>query len=192
MLRLLDRHPNSLLLNPLRYRQNATTLPRADWTTTSPRRRNHRMPPSVPSSRTASEAFSSPPRERRDNLLELLRNRDRYAGIGRRDTVGSLERLFGLYMTHHRVEGMPADTNFTEKVIKQLSKKIRLIEGFATMASAETFSRLLVGRYRFKRFTDSCQRNGSGRSPLELAGVNPVPNDWLRYLIRPVPKQPEL
>ena len=133
--------------------------------------------------RVRSVLFASTREEARDYLFQLLRNRDRYAGIGRRDTVGSLERLFGLYMTHHRVEGMPADTNVTENVIKQLSKKIRLIEGFATMASAETFSRLLVGCYRFKRFTDSCQRNGNGRSPLELAGVEPLPEDWLRYLL---------
>lgn len=142
--------------------------------------------------RVRSVLFASTREEARDNLFELLRNRDRYAGIGRRDTVGSLERLFGLYMTHHRVEGMPADTNVTENVIKQLSKKIRLIEGFSTIASAETFSRLLVGCYRFKRFTDSCQRNGNGRSPLELAGVNPMPSDWLRYLLTPVREQHQM
>ncbi len=55
------------------------------------------------------------------------------------------------------------------------------------MASAETFSRLLVGCYRFKRFTDSCQRNGNGRSPLELAGVERLPEDWLRYLLTAAP-----
>lgn len=77
-------------------------------------------------------------------------------------------------------------------MIKQLSKKIRLIEGFATMASAETFSRLLVGCYRFKRFTDSSSRNGNGRSPLELAGVDPLPKDWLRYLLTPPPGQHQM
>ncbi len=87
---------------------------------------------------------------------------------------------------------MPADTNVTENVIKQLSKKIRLIEGFATMASAETFSRLLIGCYRFKRFTDSCQRDGNGRSPLELAGVSPLPSDWLRYLLTSVWEQQQM
>ncbi len=55
------------------------------------------------------------------------------------------------------------------------------------MASAETFSRLLVGCYRFKRITDSCQRNGNGRSPLELAGVERLPEDWLRYLLTAAP-----
>lgn len=54
--------------------------------------------------------------------------------------------------------GMPADANVTENVIKQLGKKLRLIEGIASLESAERFSRLLVGCYRFKRFTDSCRR----------------------------------
>ncbi len=136
--------------------------------------------------------FAASREEAHDRLVRLLADRHRYAGISRRDTLVSLERLFGLYMTHYRVEGMPADTNVTENVIKQLSKKIRLIEGFATMASAETFSRLLVGCYRFKRFTDSSSRNGNGRSPLELAGVDQLPEDWLRYLITPPRKQHQM
>jgi hypothetical protein len=37
-------------------------------------------------------------------------------------------------MTHHRVEGMPPDTDVAENVIKQLSRKVRLVEGFATMS----------------------------------------------------------
>jgi transposase-like protein len=136
--------------------------------------------------------FAATREEARDRLVGLLADRDRYAGISRRDTLVSLERLFGLYMTHHRVEGMPPDTNVTENVIKQLSKKIRLIEGFTSMASAETFSRLLVGCYRFKRFTDSCQLNGNGRSPLELAGVDGLPGDWLPYLLTPPREQHQM
>ncbi len=58
-----------------------------------------------------------------------------------------------------------------------------MIEGFATMESAERFSRLLVGCYRFKRFTDSCRRGDNGRSPLELAGVHLGGRDWLSYLL---------
>jgi hypothetical protein len=46
-----------------------------------------------------------------------------------RDTLASLQRLFEFYMTHHDIVGMPPDTNITENVIKQLSKKLRLIEG---------------------------------------------------------------
>jgi transposase-like protein len=114
----------------------------------------------------------------------LLRDRARYEGLGRSDTIGAMERSFDMYMTHHRVEGMPADANITENVIKQLGKKLRLMEGFASLESAERFSRLLVGCYRFKRFTDSCRRDGNGKSPLQLAGVDPGGMDWLRFLLR--------
>ena len=125
----------------------------------------------------------------RRRLGQLLADRERYEGLGRRDTLGALEQSFDLYMTHHHVEGLPADANITENVIKQLGKKLRLMEGFATMESAERFSRLLVGCYRFKRFTDSCRRDDNGKSPLELAGVQPLPDDWLRYLLEPPPQQ---
>lgn len=57
------------------------------------------------------------------------------------------------------------------------------MEGFASLESAERFSRLLVGCYRFKRFTDSCRRDGNGKSPLQLAGVDTEGTDWLRFLL---------
>jgi hypothetical protein len=43
--------------------------------------------------------------------------------------------------------------------------------------------RLLVGCYRFKRFTDSCRRADNGKAPLELAGVDLAGRDWLSYLL---------
>jgi hypothetical protein len=126
------------------------------------------------------------PTEQRARLLfgTLLADRDRYEGLGRRDTLGAMERSIDLYMTHHQVDGMPADANVTENVIKQLGKKLRLMEGFACLESAERFSRLLIGCYRFKRFTDSCRRReGNGKSPLRLAGVDTGMTDWLRFLL---------
>jgi hypothetical protein len=122
--------------------------------------------------------------EARRRLDALITDRDRYRALSRRNVVGALEKSFELYMTHHRVEGMPADANITENVIKQLGKKLRLMEGFATMESAERFSRLLVGCYRFKRFTDSCRRDDNGKSPLELAGVDLEGIDWLLFLLQ--------
>ena len=95
-----------------------------------------------------------------------------------------MERSLGLYLTHHRVEGMPPDANVTENVIKQLAKKLRLMEGFASLESAERFSRLLIGCCRFKRFTDSTRRReGNGKSPLQLAGAAPDELDWPRFLL---------
>jgi transposase-like protein len=119
----------------------------------------------------------------RTRLGALVADRGRYDGLSRprHDTIGALERSFELYMTHHHLNGMPADANITENVIKQLGKKLRLMEGFASLQSAERFSRLLIACYRFKRFTDSCRRDDNGKSPLELAGVNPLPADWLHH-----------
>lgn len=134
--------------------------------------------------RVRAVLFASDDAEARRRLRTLLADRNRYAGLGRRDTLGALARSFELYMTHHRVNGLPADANITENVIKQLGKKLRLMEGFATMDSAERFCRLLIGSYRFKRFTDSCRRDDNGKSPLELAGIDLAGVDWLRFLLQ--------
>lgn len=125
----------------------------------------------------------APTEEEAASLLRSLQgDRERYRGLGRINLVRSIERFFGLYMTFHRHPELPADNNVTENVIKQLGKKLRLMEGFANVASAERFLRLLIGCYRFKRFTDST--NGrNGKCPLELAGVDLVGNDWLTYLL---------
>jgi transposase-like protein len=117
-------------------------------------------------------------------LLRVLgEERRRFKGIGRVNVVRALERNFELYMAHHFAPGLPADNNITENVIKQLNKKLRLMEGFESIESAERHVRLLVGCYRFKRFTDSCRAGNNGRSPLELAGVDLQGRDWLSFLL---------
>jgi hypothetical protein len=45
------------------------------------------------------------------------------------------------------------------------------------------YVRLLVGCYRFKRFTDSCRRADNGKAPLELARVDIARRDWLSFLL---------
>lgn len=112
----------------------------------------------------------------------LLDDAAHYQGLSRYDTLGSLRDRFQLYMTHHRIPGLPADANITENVITQLGKKLRLIEGFQTVDSAERFIRLLVGCYRFKRFTDS-DNGHNGKCPLEIAGIDLTGIDWLGYLL---------
>lgn len=115
-------------------------------------------------------------------LVELQRDRDRYQGLGKVNLVRSIHRFFGVYMTFHRHPELPADNNITENVIKQLGKKLRLMEGFSSVESAERFLRLLIGCYRFKRFTDSSNGH-NGKTPLELAGVDLQGKDWLSYLV---------
>jgi transposase-like protein len=123
--------------------------------------------------------------EARSLADELIAERKRFKDTGSVDVIHALRRSFGLYMAHHFVTGLPADNNVTENVIKQLNKKLRLMEGFESMESAERYVRLLVGCYRFKRFTDSCRKSGNGQSPLELAGVDLSDRNWLSFLIKP-------
>ena len=113
----------------------------------------------------------------------LIEDRARFKNIGKYDTIRTLERNFDVYTAHHHTPGLPADNNVTENVIKQLNKKLRLMEGFESIESAERYVRLLVGCYRFKRFTDSCRRVDNGKAPIELAEVNLFGRDWLSYLL---------
>ncbi|MGH2746938.1 MAG: transposase [Actinomycetota bacterium] len=115
-------------------------------------------------------------------LQGLKRDRARFKGIGKVNMIRSLERHFDLFMAHHFTPGLPADNNVAENVIKQLNKKLRLMEGFESIESAERYVRLLVGCYRFKRFTDS-QNGSNGKAPLELAGVDLGGRDWLSFLL---------
>jgi transposase-like protein len=121
--------------------------------------------------------------EARRRLSDLVAERKRFKGTGRVDTLRALERSFDLYTAHHLMPGLPADNNVTENVIKQLNKKLRLMEGFKSVESAERYVRLLVGCYRFKRFTDSCRKTNNGKAPLELAGVALADRDWLSFLL---------
>lgn len=121
--------------------------------------------------------------EARGLLNALIEERARFKGIGKYDTIRTLERNVDVYAAHHHTLGLPADNNVTENVIKQLNNKLRLIEGFESLESAERYVRLPVGCYRFKRFTDSCRRADNGKAPLELAGVDLAGRDWLSYLL---------
>jgi len=116
------------------------------------------------------------------HLHALTDDRRRFKNVGNVNAARSLERNFDVYMAHHFTPGLPADNNVTENVIKQLNKKLRLMEGFQSLESAERYVRLLVGCYRFKRFTDSCRSNG--KSPLELAGLELQGRDWLNFLLQ--------
>jgi transposase-like protein len=121
--------------------------------------------------------------EARALLGELVSERARFKATGRVDSLRALERNFDLYVAHHFTPGLPADNNVTENVIKQLNKKLRLMEGFESVDSAERYVRLLVGCYRFKRFTDSCRKDNNGKARLELAGVDLAGRDWLSFLL---------
>jgi transposase-like protein len=101
------------------------------------------------------------------------------------DPIASLLRLHAHHVAHYRTHGLPADANITENVIRQLNKKIRPMEGFATQQTADHYLRLLIGCYQAKAFTDSRASQRNGKSPLEIAGVNLAGRDWLGLIVDP-------
>ena len=111
---------------------------------------------------------------------ELTTNETRYNTPTARRMIRSLRRTFEIHLTHHRHRGLPADANITENVIRQLNRKLRPMEHFATIESAEHFTRLLIAAYRWKPFTDSTT-NRNGHSPLQLAGATLPTTHWLTY-----------
>jgi len=117
-------------------------------------------------------------------FAEVRRDQHRYLAAlsGRRNPIRSLEQHWDHFMAHHRTPDLPADNNITENVIKQFARKLRLIEGFGDLSSADCFLRLLVARYRFRRFTDAKPATNH-RSPLELAGVPTRNQDWLAHAL---------
>lgn len=120
--------------------------------------------------------------ESRRHLDQLLSERGRYGEVAY-PVIASLSRNFDRYMTHHHHQDFPADNNATENVVKQLAKKLRLMESVSTEESARRYIRLLVGCYRFKRFTDSTYAPRNGKAPLEIAGVDLAGKDWLQFLL---------
>ena len=54
------------------------------------------------------------------------------------------------------------------------------MEHFATIETAEHFTRLLIANYRWKPFTDSTP-DRNGQSPLQLAGATLPNTHWLTY-----------
>lgn len=119
-----------------------------------------------------------------DAYYQLTHHDTDYTSRAARSMLKHLRQRFGLYLTHHRHPGLPADANITENVIRSLNRRIHSMEHFATTETADHYIRLLAANYRWKRFTDSTS-NRNGHSPLELAGVTLPTQHWLTYIKQP-------
>lgn len=109
---------------------------------------------------------------------DLVANGHRYQGLAKHDPLRVLDRHLDHYLTHHNVTGLPADNNITEGVNSQLATKLDLTRGFATPATAEHFTRLLIAWYRHKTFTDG-NHHTNHHSPLQLAEAHLPTTDWI-------------
>jgi transposase-like protein len=94
------------------------------------------------------------------------------------ETFGS---KFGNIWVHLETPGLPRTTNIIEGIIRQLSRKLDDTDGFNYPETAWNSIKLLIMRYRFKKFTCSRIKGHNGHSPLSLAGVNVKHINWVRF-----------
>lgn len=95
--------------------------------------------------------------------------------------LNDFESKFGHLWVHYEHKGLPRTTNIIEGIIRQLSRKIDDTDGFNYSETAWNSLKLLIMRYRFKRFSCSRTKENNGHSPLSLAGVNTKSINWVRF-----------
>lgn len=88
---------------------------------------------------------------------------------------------YTLLTNHFRYPYLPRDNNAAEGLIKQLSKKVKLAEGYPTRETAYNHLKLWALCYRFKPFSDSRTQGNNGKSPLQLAHVDTSGINWLEF-----------
>ena len=106
---------------------------------------------------------------------------------GLTEAIVHLREKFPLLTTHHSHPGMPRTNNITEGIISRLDSKINQADGYNYSDTAWATLKMLIMRYRFKKFTDCKKKNKhkNGKSPLELAGVNTSNINWVRFSQKP-------
>ncbi len=88
---------------------------------------------------------------------------------------------FGNIWVHLEHPGLPRTTNIIEGIIRQLSRKLDDTDGFNYPETAWNSIKLLIMRYRFKKFSCSRIKGHNGHSPLSLAGVKTARINWVRF-----------
>jgi transposase-like protein len=101
--------------------------------------------------------------------------------IGFKRLISNFESKFGNLWVHFEHQGLPRTTNIIEGIIRQLSRKIDDTDGFNYLETAWNSIRLLIMRYRFKKFTCSRIKGHNGYSPLNLAYVKTDALNWVRF-----------
>jgi len=118
-------------------------------------------------------------------FLRLQRAQDRFRAGYQRTVLKSLQKHFDLLTAHFHHPELDSTNNVTENIIKQLDRKIFLLNDFDSAQAALNFIKLWVLCYRFRPFSSSNYDFRNGLSPLQLAGVETEHMDWLDFALNP-------
>lgn len=111
----------------------------------------------------------------------LLRSKNLFKIAYQKAIIRSLISHYSLLTNHFHFPYLPRDNNAAEGMIKQLNKKLKLAEGYATKETAYNHLKLWALCYRFKPFSDSRVKGNNGKSPLQLAQVETSGINWLEF-----------
>jgi len=102
---------------------------------------------------------------------------------GLSEAIDKMEKKFPSLVTHHLHPGMPRTSNIAEGVISRLDEKINQADGYQCHDTCWATLKMLIMRYRFKKFTDCRRRNKhkNGKSPLRLSKVDTQNINWIRF-----------
>jgi len=124
--------------------------------------------------------FANSEREVKESLGYIARSYE-FRGLGLNDIIKKVYIDFPLLTAHFRYPGLPRTTSSIEGLISRLDAKINLADGYWRHETAWATLKMIILRYRFKKFTDSSFKEHNGKCPLELAGVDTSKIDWIRY-----------
>lgn len=98
------------------------------------------------------------------------------------DLFGFLKKNLLKLLTHQGHTEISKTNNIAENINRQFTRRLKTIESFQSIRTAENYLNLYKNYLRFKPYTD-CRGNNrikNGRSPLEVCEVNLKTKDWLK------------
>jgi len=97
--------------------------------------------------------------------------------------IEKIKKKFPNLVTYYFHPGMPRTSNIAEGVISRLDAKINQADGYKCHHTCWATLKMLITRYRFKKFTDCRKKNRhkNGKSPLQLAKVDTQNIKWIRF-----------
>ena len=137
--------------------------------------------------------------ELRSKLYELIYTKDYYQFLDKYHSIRSKRKYFKsgyCQKMHFKIQNnlhsiiahyfdpkLCLTNNSAENIIKQLNRRLKLIEGFQSSITAESYLRLLVMYLRFKPYTDArnIYKHRNGKNRLELSGAKTKDINWLKF-----------